>query len=365
MSNKVKRELEKIDIPDELHDRAKSGVKKAKTETRRSKQAAGRPRFYKRLILVATVFLMIGSALSFTPALATVQQIYDQIFSSQHIDDTGVRMALKSGEGQILDQTYYDKKHDITVHFDRVLTDGKETKLLLTYQSDKTDLQNYYIDLFEGVSSINLIVGNEQKRLDNVGWGSRYYNSEKNKVAEALSFDSIKNHEGQQISLEVEDLTIWRDGDGGEAQTTWPVEFKLKQSAISERESVTINKEFTFKDETYKIKHVEFSEMETRVVVTGSDIKAWTENGTKVRMMSKLEKQFLNPRENSKEYGYRADVEKSGVYLKSSGEKVDPIYSKGEVEGADNQFVMTFAPVKDRQKYILEVGEDIEIPLTK
>ncbi|MDQ7862079.1 hypothetical protein RCO48_17170 [Peribacillus frigoritolerans] len=102
----------------------------------------------------------------------------DKIFLSKHIDDTGVKAAIKLGHGQVLDQTFYDKKHDITVHFNRVLTDEKETKLLLTYQSEKNKFKKkHYIDLFEGVSSIYLIVGDERKKLDNVGWGSNYYDS--------------------------------------------------------------------------------------------------------------------------------------------------------------------------------------------
>ncbi len=379
MSNKVKRELEKIDIPDELHNRARLGVEKAKTEKRRMNQTtkqpmkrkkkrnlSSSPNLYKRLSLIAAVFLIIVSALTFTPVLAAIQEVYDKIFSSQHIDDTGVRTAVKSGQGQVLDQTFYDKKHDITVHFDRVLTDDKETKLLLTYQSEKTDLKNYYIDLFEGVSSINLIVGNEKRKLDNVGWGSRYYDSKENKVAKALSFESIKEYEGKDIRLEIEKLTIWKDSGRGSVQTTWPLEFKLKSSAVSERITVEVNKEFTFKGETYSIKRVEFSELETRVVVTGSDTKILTtESGMKYEVMSKLEHQYLNARKNSKEYGYSVDDKKTGVFLRSSGERVDPIFSKGEVESAEDEYVMIFAPVKDRQDCILEVGEKIKIPLTK
>ncbi|HEU5139459.1 MAG TPA: DUF4179 domain-containing protein [Bacillales bacterium] len=382
MNNKVRRELEKVEIPDELHHRARLGVEKAKEELSGVNQIVKQPTkreenrgfgkrlnlkraFQKKMLIVAAAFLLVVSTLTFTPALAAIQEVYDKIFSSQHIDDAGVRKAINSGRGQTLNQTYYDSKHDITVHFDRVLTDEKETKLLLTYQSKTTNLKNYYIDIFEGVSSIHLLVGNEQKKLENVGWGSRYYNSEENKVAEALSFESIKEYEGQQIRLEIENLTIWHKGKGS-VKTTWPLEFKLKKSAVSERQKVEVNKAFTFKGETYKIKRVEFSALETRVVVTGSDTKLLTdENGMKYRVRSKLERQFLNPRVVSKEYGYTVDDGKSGVFLKSAGEKVVPIYSKGEVEGAEDEYVMIFAPVKDRKNCVLEVGKDISIPLTK
>ncbi|MEC0275436.1 hypothetical protein [Peribacillus frigoritolerans] len=51
--------------------------------------------------------------------------------------------------------------------------------------------------------------------------------------------------------------------------------------------------------------------------------------------------------------------------MKSADEKVDPVFSKGEVEGAEDEYIMIFAPVKDRQDSILEVGDDIKIPLTK
>ncbi|GGK04423.1 hypothetical protein GCM10007063_28430 [Lentibacillus kapialis] len=324
------------------------------------------------------IVLAIGSVLAFTSLGGTqevqgtaesTQQVNGTIFSSQHVDDAGVRAAVKLGQGQVLDQKYYDKKHDITVHFKRILTDGKETKLLLTYHSEKTNLKNYYIDLWEGVSRINLIennfFGDEKKSLENVGWGSRYYSKTKNKVYEALSFESIKNYEGQNIRLEIEDLTIWKNSGNGSVQTTWPLEFKLKSSATFNRKTVKVNKGFTFKGETYNIRKVEFSALETRVVVTGSDITIYTdESGGQYEKRSKLEELFFNPRESGEEYGYRANKKKTGVFLKSAGKKVVPIYSKEELHDTDN-YVMVFAPVKNRQNLLLEVGKDIEIALTK
>ncbi|MFZ3579211.1 DUF4179 domain-containing protein [Virgibacillus sp. DJP39] len=321
---------------------------------------------YKRLSLAAVACLICIMTVTFTPVLASLEGLYDKIFSSEHIDDTGVRTAIHKGLGQPVDQTYYDEEHDITVHFESVMTDDKETKLLLTYQSDSTDLKNYYIDLFEGVSSIQLVTENGQRRtLDNVGWGSEYYDSEKNKKAEALSFESIKEYEGQKIRLEIKNLTIWGN-ERGSVETTWPLEFKLDESATSDRETVKVNKEFTFKNETYTIKQVEFSGLETRVVVSGSDIKPHIdENGNRYHVLSKLEHHFLNARKNDKKFGYIVDEGKSGVFLESAGEKVVPIFSKGEVEGAADEYVMIFAPVKDSKNSFLKVGEDIKIPLTK
>ncbi|GAA0438870.1 hypothetical protein GCM10008983_14720 [Lentibacillus halophilus] len=310
------------------------------------------------------ILLTIGSALVFIPSAATEEE-KGNIFSSQHIDDAGVRQAVKSEEGQVLDQSYYDKEHDINVKFKRVLTDDKETKLLLTYHSEETNLKNYSIDLWEGVSKLHLIVGDEKKSLENVGWGSRYYSKTENKVYDALSFESIEEYEGQNIRLKIEDLTIWKNKGDSSVQTTWPLEFKLKPSATFDRETVKVNKEFSFKGETYTIKQAEFSALETRVVVTGSDIKLYTdESGMKYEKRSKLEKRFMNPRNSGDEYGYRANKKKTGVFLRSAGKKVVPIYSKEEVHDPDN-YVMVFAPVKDRQNCMLEVGEDIKIPLTK
>ena len=370
MSNRVKRELAKIEIPDEVHDRAKLGIEKAKEElgeNNKKKRPANKRIFYKRLSIIAASFLIVVSVFAFTPALAAVQELYDKIFSSQHIDDAGVRTAITSGKGQALDQTFYDEEHDITVNYETILTDDKETKLLLTFQSDSTNLKDYYIDLFEGVSSINLVTENGQKKaLDNVGWGSRYYDSEANQVAEALSFESIKEYKGQNIRLEIENLTLYEGQETGEVQTVWPLEFNLEESAISDRKTVKINKEFTFNGVTYTIRRAEFSKLETRVVVTGSDTKILTdETGMEYEVMSELEKQFLNAREVSDEYGYTFNEEKSGVYLKSAGEKAVPIFSKGEVMAGKDEYVMSFAPVKDRQDCMLVVGEGIKIPLIK
>jgi hypothetical protein len=321
--------------------------------------------FNKRFSIAIVVCLVIVSTFILTPALAVIQEVYDKIFSSNHIDDTGIRTAINQGYGQTLDQTFYDKKHDITVHFEVVMMDDKETKLLLTYQSKDTNLKNYYLDIFEGDTSINLIAGNERKKLNNVGWGSRYYDRKENKVAEAVSFESINEYEGQNIRLEIENLTIYDDNGASTVHTIWPLSLKLDKSAISKRITVELNKNFSFEGETYTIKKVEFSALETRVVVTGSDTKIETDqSGMQYRRMSKLEHKLLNARKIDEKYGYIVDDKKSGVFLKSAGEKVEPIFSKGEVEGAKDDYIMIFAPVKDQQDCILEVGDDIKIPLT-
>lgn len=81
--------------------------------------------------------------------------------------------------------------------------------------------------------------------------------------------------------------------------------------------------------------------------------------------MSKLEEQYLNARKIDKELGYTVNNKKSGIFLKSAGKKVVPIFSKGEVEGEDDEYLMFFAPVNDRRDCTLEIGNEIMIPLTK
>lgn len=321
----------------------------------------------KRLSIAAALCLIVFSTLTFTPALAAIQDVYEKLFSSKQIDDIGVRNAIDLGYGKSIDQTYYDKQHDIKVRFEKIMTDDKETKLLLIYQSETTNLENYYIDLFEGYSSINVKVNGEKKNnLATVGWGSRYYEENENKVVEALSFESIKPYEGMAIHLEIENLTIHDESSSKEVEAIWPLDFKLDASAVSDREKVKIDKEFTFEDVTYRIKRVEFSALETRVVVTGPDTKILTdETGMRYEVLSELEQQFLNARKIDDEEGYIVNEKKSGVFIRSAGKRVDPIFSKGEVQGEDDEYIMIFAPVEDRKDSMLEVGEDIKIPLTK
>ncbi len=73
----------------------------------------------------------------------------------------------------------------------------------------------------------------ERKELDNIGWGSRHYDKKENKVSTALSIDSIKKYENQQISLEIENITIWSDTGKDKLETVWPVSFTLDKSYIS------------------------------------------------------------------------------------------------------------------------------------
>jgi hypothetical protein len=324
-------------------------------------------KFYVRFTLAAAVCLLAIFTLTFTPALASIQGVIDQIFNSNHIDDTGLKKAINKGLGENIGLTYYDKKHDITVHYQSVMTDDKETKLLLTYKSKNTNLKNYYLDIFEGKTSVNLIVNGHKKKLDNVGWGSRYYDKQTNKVVEALSFESLKQYKGQKVNLEIDNVTIYKGQIASVVPTAWPLSFKLDPSAVSDREAVAVNKTFQFEGATYHIKRVEFSALETRVVVTGSDTKLLTDptDGTKYKIMSKLEHEFLNERKVSKDTGYTVDYNKSGVFLLSEGKKVGPIYSKGEVKGEPDEFLMIFDPVKNHHDLLLLVGDNLKIPLTK
>lgn len=363
--NQIKQEIEKIKIPKQLHERAQMGVKQAKTEMNQSNPLTKKRTIYKRLSIAGAVAIIALTTMTYSPVLATIQQLYDKIFSSEHIDDTGLKEALNQGLGQTIDQTYYDEEHDIQVHFDNVMTDDKETKLLVTFQSEKTDLENYYFDIFEGESKVYLIVDGRKTELNSVGWGSRYYDKEENKVANALSFDSIKEYAGKKIRLEFENLTYQKDQENGVLETVWPLEFTLDASAISDREAIDVKKEFTFEDETYTVRQVEFSPTETRVVVTGTDVHRIIEDGVKYDVFSKLQHQLLNARKFEKGKGYFVVEGKSGVFLRSAGERINPIFSKGEIPHGDDEYIMVFEPVKDRQDVVLEVAEEIKVPLTE
>ncbi|WP_409291469.1 DUF4179 domain-containing protein [Peribacillus sp. SCS-37] len=365
--NNIKQEIDRIKIPKGLHERAELGVQRAKMEQKEMRGLGfNRKRnLYKRLAIAAAVCLLVLSALTYTPVLAAIQKAVDKIFSSGHIDDGGLKTAVSKGHGQIIDQTFYDQQNDITVHFESIMTDDKETKLLFTYQSKRNNLKNYYIDIFEGKSSISLVKEGTKTKLNHVGWGSRYYDRKQNKVAEALSFDSIKKMEGQPVKLEIENLTIYGGRRSGMAAAKWPLSFQLGKTGISDRQNAVLNKSFTFGGETYLIKQVEFSDLETRVVVSGTDTKKVVENGEKYDVMSKLESQLLNARKFDKEHGYTYNGKKSGVVLMSDGVKAVPIFSKGEVEGKDDEYIMSFEPVKNRRDCILEVGNKLRIPLAE
>ena len=81
--------------------------------------------------------------------------------------------------------------------------------------------------------------------------------------------------------------------------------------------------------------------------------------------MNELERQFLNERKFSKNTNYSVDYSKPGVFLISRGEKVDPIFSMGEIPRAADGCILSFAPVKDRYDCVFVVGDNIKISLTK
>ncbi|MFD2212262.1 DUF4179 domain-containing protein [Metabacillus endolithicus] len=359
MSN-IKHEIKKIKIPKDLHERTKLGVKQVKQEQ------TGRNHHILKSSLAASAILIGIVGLSFTPVGAAVKEAYDKIFESEKIDDPGLKAVLKDGHGQAITQTYYDKKHDITVHFENVITDNKETKLLVTFESETTNLKNYAIDLFEGFSKMYVVTDDgERKELDHIGWGSRHYDKKENKVSTALSFDSIKEYEGQAIQLEIENITIWSSQKTEKMETVWPVAFTLDKSYISDVETLVLNKEFMYENETYTIQQVEYSELETRLVITGTDMIYVDEFGDKYQTKSKLELQFLNARQINRGSGYTVAEGKSGVFLRASGERIDPNFSKGEVDSELGTFYMIFAPVEDRSNVVLEVGEDLKVSLNK
>jgi hypothetical protein len=351
-------------IMKELHKQEDRGITVIQSKPRKSSRT-----LYTKFGVAAAICFITVLSLTFTPVIATIQELYDKVFNSQHIDDVGLKMALTEGIGQSINQTYYDKAHDITVQFQSIMTDDKETKLLITYQSETTNLKNYYVDNFEGHSKIFIVDGTTKKELHNVGWGSKYYDKKQNKVAKALSFDSIKPYAGQIIHLQIENLTRYdnQNNTSHKIETVWPVRFKLDETGVAEdRETLDLNNEFSFEGETYQINSVEFSEFETRVTVTGTDTGPYVdENGEQFDVMSKLENQLLNARKFDKELGYIVAEGKSGVFLKSAGEKVIPVFNKNEIPGPFGQYIMVFAPVKDRGDVVLEVGEEIKIDITK
>jgi hypothetical protein len=363
--NHIKQEMEKIKIPKELHDRSKLGVMDAKAVRKQLHSATKKRTLYKRLSIAAAVCVVAFTTVTYTPVLATIQELYDKIFASEHIDDTGLKEALTQGLGQTINQTYYDETNDIHVHFDNVMTDDKETKFLLTFQSENTDLENYYFDIFEGQSKVYVVVDGQKTELHSVGWGSRYYDNKENKIAEALSFDSIKEYAGKEIGLVFENLTYYKDQETHVLETEWPLEMTLNSTAISDRETIEVNKDFAFEDQSYTVTQIEFSSTETRVVVTGTDVHRIIEDGVKYDVFSKLQHQLLNARKFEKGKGYYVDEGKSGVFLQSAGERIDPIFSKGEIPHGDDEYIMVFEPVKDRKDVVLEVAGKIKVLLTE
>ncbi len=94
MSN-IKSEIEKINIPRELHERSKLGVKKEKLE-----KISNKTSFIKRSLTAAACIIGIVG-LSFSPVGAAVKEAYDKIFESEKIDDPGLKAVLKDGHGQL------------------------------------------------------------------------------------------------------------------------------------------------------------------------------------------------------------------------------------------------------------------------
>lgn len=75
MSSKIKLELEKIEIPKELHERAKLGVKKAKLEQPKN-------RFKNPLVAIAMIsFLFLGSIFAISPEVRSMTEKWtNQVF---------------------------------------------------------------------------------------------------------------------------------------------------------------------------------------------------------------------------------------------------------------------------------------------
>ncbi|MBR8644616.1 hypothetical protein KEH51_09105 [[Brevibacterium] frigoritolerans] len=66
----------------------------------------------------------------------------------------------------------------------------------------------------------------------------------------------------------------------------------------------------------------------------------------KYKVLSNLEHKLLNARKHDKNTVIVLSIKKSGVFLKSAGEKVEPIFSKAEVAGEDDEYVMILLRLK-------------------
>ena len=88
MSNKIKKELEKVEIPNELHERAKMGVDKAKSERPKIK-------LKKPLVAAAVVSLLGIGALSSPP----IQAALEGIFEVSKYEDSSEKESISFGSG--------------------------------------------------------------------------------------------------------------------------------------------------------------------------------------------------------------------------------------------------------------------------
>lgn len=142
MNNKIKQELAKIEIPKELNERSKQGIKKASSERKRNVNSK---KVIKAIIgLVAVAILSVGLIASNSPALASSLSqipIIGSVFGDS--DLIGLQQAQKNGLTNKIGET--QTVNGISVTLDEILYDQNNITIGLFIESEK-DLGEFYFD---------------------------------------------------------------------------------------------------------------------------------------------------------------------------------------------------------------------------
>ncbi|MFP7487270.1 DUF4179 domain-containing protein [Priestia filamentosa] len=127
MNNKITRELQKIEIPKELHKRSKLGVKKAKAEQQKKK-------FKQPLVAAAMILGLSATSVAFAfPAIASQIPFMDNVISFFNDDESDYKNFETFSTEIGLAQT----SNGTTVMIDNAVYDGTNITILFAIETEQ------------------------------------------------------------------------------------------------------------------------------------------------------------------------------------------------------------------------------------
>ena len=142
MNNKIKQEIENIEIPKSLHDRSKLGIKKAKAEQPRKK--------YKNPLIAMAAVSIIGLGMLLTPiGQATFNGLFEvkKFEKRPHNEELSIGYSWEGigGDSQVIHSSFeeMDAAYTIKLPFPEALVTNEDDAESIEYQSTVDEDRNF------------------------------------------------------------------------------------------------------------------------------------------------------------------------------------------------------------------------------
>lgn len=147
----------------------------------------------KKLSIATAACLTLLLTFTFTPARAYIENSISKIFGNAY-HDKGVSGAIDKGIGQVINQSHTD--NGVTVNINGIINDANRSVLLLSLNSQKTNLKDATIDSIQ-------IMDRKGKSISTGGIMRYSYDNKKNERKIVYSIEPLSSYLDKNIILKI------------------------------------------------------------------------------------------------------------------------------------------------------------------